>query len=123
MKNKFRNLFLAFGILAIIIMLFTFDVSYDELLDNLRRAGFYLPLVLVLWLFIYLINTLSWYIILRSSGPVNSLSFARLYKFTVSGFALNYVTPWDLWEGNPTGLWSLLLMSEWSVPHLRSSCM
>ena len=91
MKNKFRNLFLAFGILAVIIMLFTFDVSYDELLDNLRRAGFYLPLVLVLWLFIYLINTLSWYIILRSSGPVNSLSFARLYKFTVSGFALNYV--------------------------------
>ena len=93
MKSKFRNLFLAFGILAVIIMLFTFDVSYDELLDNLRRAGFYLPLVLVLWLFIYLINTLSWYIILRSSGPVNSLSFARLYKFTVSGFALNYVTP------------------------------
>ena len=88
MKNKFRNLFLAFGILAVIIMLFTFDVSYDELLDNLRRAGFYLPLVLVLWLFIYLINTLSWYIILRSSGPVNSLSFARLYKFTVSGFEI-----------------------------------
>ena len=65
MKSKFRNLFLAFGILAVIIMLFTFDVSYDELLDNLRRAGFYLPLVLILWFFIYLINTLSWYIILR----------------------------------------------------------
>ena len=92
---------MAFGILAVIIMLFTFDVSYDELLDNLRRAGFYLPLVLVLWLFIYLINTLSWYIILRSSGPVNSLSFARLYKFTVSGFALNYVTPVGLMGGEP----------------------
>jgi hypothetical protein len=101
LKSKFRNLFLAFGILAVIIMLFTFDVSYDELLDNLRRAGFYLPLVLVLWLFIYLINTLSWYIILRSSGPVNSLSFARLYKFTVSGFALNYVTPVGLMGGEP----------------------
>ena len=99
MKSKFRDLFLAFGILAVIIMLFTFDVSYDELLDNLRRAGFYLPLVLVLWLFIYLINTLSWYIILRSSGPVNSLSFARLYKFTVSGFALNYATPVGLLGG------------------------
>jgi len=101
LKSKFRNFFLAFGILAVIIMLFTFDVSYDELLDNLRRAGFYLPLVLVLWLFIYLINTLSWYIILRSSGPVNSLSFARLYKFTVSGFALNYVTPVGLMGGEP----------------------
>ena len=83
MKNKFRNLFLAFGILAVIIMLYTFDVSYDELLDNLRRAGFYLPLVLVLWLFIYLINTLSWYIILRSGGKTSPLGFMQLYKFPV----------------------------------------
>ena len=68
MNSKFRNIFLVFGVVAVVIMLFTFDVSYDDLLNNLRRAGFYLPLVLLLWLFIYLINTLSWYIILRSGG-------------------------------------------------------
>ena len=50
MSSRFRNLFLAFGIVAVIIMLFTFDVSYDELLGNLKRAGIYLPLVLLLWL-------------------------------------------------------------------------
>ena len=59
MNSKFRNIFLVFGVVAVVIMLFTFDVSYDDLLNNLRRAGFYLPLVLLLWLFIYLINTLS----------------------------------------------------------------
>lgn len=101
MSSRFRNLFLAFGIVAVIIMLFTFDVSYDELLGNLKRAGIYLPLVLLLWLFVYLINTLSWYVIIRSSGPVNGLSFSRLYKFTVSGFALNYVTPVGLMGGEP----------------------
>lgn len=58
MNSKFRNIFLVFGVVAVVIMLFTFDVSYDDLLNNLRRAGFYLPLVLLLWLFIYLINTL-----------------------------------------------------------------
>ncbi|MEG0646625.1 MAG: lysylphosphatidylglycerol synthase domain-containing protein, partial [Bacteroides sp.] len=101
MSSRFRNLFLAFGIIAVIIMLFTFDVSYDELLGNLERAGIYLPLVLLLWLFVYLINTLSWYVIIRSSGPANGLSFSRLYKFTVSGFALNYVTPVGLMGGEP----------------------
>ena len=46
MNSKFRNIFLVFGVVAVVIMLFTFDVSYDDLLNNLRRAGFYLPLVL-----------------------------------------------------------------------------
>ena len=28
MKSRFRNIFLVFGIVAVVIMLFTFDVSY-----------------------------------------------------------------------------------------------
>ena len=47
MKSRFRNIFLVFGIVAVVIMLFTFDVSYEELLNNLKRAGIYLPLVLM----------------------------------------------------------------------------
>lgn len=100
-KSAYRNMFLAFGIVAVVVMLFTFDVSYDELWSNLQRAGFYLPLVLLLWLIIYLINTSSWYIIIRSGGDTKGLSFRRLYKFTVSGFALNYVTPVGLMGGEP----------------------
>ena len=87
MKNKYRNIFLVFGIIAVLIMIFTFDMDYRELWVNLKRAGIYLPLVLLLWLFVYLINTLSWYIIIRSGGKPG-FSFSRLYKFTVTGFAL-----------------------------------
>ena len=101
MSNKFRNIFLCFGIIAVVVMLCTFDVSYEELIENLRRAGYYLPLVLILWLFIYIINTGSWWVILRSGGDTGSLSFAKLFKFTVSGFAINYVTPVGLMGGEP----------------------
>ena len=100
MKNKYRNIFLAFGIVAVLIMMFTFDMDYQELWTNLKRAGIYLPLVLILWLLVYLINTVSWYIIIRSGGKPG-FSFARLYKFTVTGFALNYVTPVGLMGGEP----------------------
>nr|WP_262760150.1 hypothetical protein [Bacteroides xylanisolvens] len=31
MKNKYRNIFLAFGIIAVLIMIFTFDMDYQEL--------------------------------------------------------------------------------------------
>lgn len=101
MSSRFRNIFLFFGIAAVVVMLLTFDVSYEELWSNLHRAGGYLPLVLLLWLVIYFINTLSWYIILRSGGPVRPLPFLRLYKYTVTGFALNYVTPVGLMGGEP----------------------
>ena len=38
MKNKYRNIFLAFGIVAVLIMIFTFDMDYQELWANLKRA-------------------------------------------------------------------------------------
>ena len=59
MKSKYRNIFLIFGIVAIVVMLCTFDMEYDELLANLRRAGIWLPAVIGLWVIIYLFNTLS----------------------------------------------------------------
>ena len=100
MKNKYRNIFLVFGLAAIVIMFFSFDMEYDELLANLKRAGGWLPAVVALWLFIYLINALSWYIIIRE-GETGKISFWRVYKLTISGFALNYATPVGLMGGEP----------------------
>ena len=65
MKSKYRNIFLIFGIVAIVVMLCTFDMEYDELLANLRRAGIWLPAVIGLWVIIYLFNTLSWYVMMH----------------------------------------------------------
>lgn len=100
MKSKYRNLFLLFGLAAIVIMLCTFDMEYDELLANLRKAGGWLPAILGLWVFIYLINALSWYIIIRDDEG-NRVPFWKIYKLTISGFALNYATPVGLMGGEP----------------------
>lgn len=100
MKNKYRNIFLVFGIVAIAIMFFSFDMDYDELLANLKRAGGWLPAVVALWLFIYLINALSWYLIIREDEG-HRVSFWKVYKWTISGFALNYATPVGLMGGEP----------------------
>lgn len=100
MKNKYRNIFLAFGIVAVIIMMFSFDMEYDELWDNLKRAGIYLPYILALWAFIYMLNALAWYEIIRD-GEKQYVPFLKIYKLTISGFALNYVTPVGLLGGEP----------------------
>lgn len=100
MKEKVRNIFWFFGIFAIVVMLCTFDMDYQELWQNLRKAGIWFPAVILLWVFIYLLNTLSWYIIIRD-GKHAKVPFWKVYKLTVSGFALNYATPVGLMGGEP----------------------
>ena len=101
MNNRFRNIFMAFGIIAIVIMLCTMDMDYTDIWRYLKQAGIYFPLILALWLAVYMVNTLSWYLIINDEGKVKGLSFWRVYKLTVSGFALNYTTPCGLMGGEP----------------------
>ena len=100
MKSKYRNIFLIFGIAVIVIMLLSFDMETEELVTNLRKAGGWLPAILGLWVFIYLINALSWYIIIRDDEG-SKVPFWKIYKLTISGFALNYATPVGLMGGEP----------------------
>lgn len=101
MKSKYRNIFLLFGIAAIVVMLCTFEMDYAHLWQNLRRAGCWFPAIVGLWVFIYLLNALSWYCIIRDGKQTCPISFWRVYKLTISGFALNYATPFGLMGGEP----------------------
>ena len=67
MSNKIRNIFFFVGLAAIVVMCFTFDVSFAELWEDLQRAGYWLVAILVLWAFLYLLNALSWRVIISVS--------------------------------------------------------
>ncbi|MBO7592790.1 MAG: flippase-like domain-containing protein [Bacteroidaceae bacterium] len=100
MKNKTRNIFFAFGLIAVIVMLFTFKVSFAQLWADICHAGYWLIAILVLWVFLYIMNAWTWRIIIRGSGPC-PISFWRILKLTITGFALNYATPAGLMGGEP----------------------
>lgn len=100
MRDKWRNIFLAIGIIAIVVMLFTFPMDSQSLLQSLKRAGVWLPAVVVLWAFIYLLNAWSWYAIIHD-GHHGHIPFRTVYKLTISSFALNYATPVGLMGGEP----------------------
>ena len=100
MKPKYRNLFLAFGILAIGVMLATFDVDYAELVVRLKRAGIWLPAIVGIWVVVYFFHALAFQLIVNSAaGDGRRLSFLRAYKLTVSGFAFSYTTPFGFGGG------------------------
>ena len=99
MRPLYRNLFLLFGVVAIGIMLYTFDTDYDMLRDNIARAGLYLPAVLGVWIFVYLFNALAFQIIGNDGRHGKHLSLRHAYKLTVAGFAFSYTTPFGFGGG------------------------
>ncbi|MBQ9363138.1 MAG: flippase-like domain-containing protein [Bacteroidaceae bacterium] len=99
-QTHVKNIFFFFGIVAVVIMLFTFDVSFAELWDYIRQAGYWLLAILVLWGVLYMLNAWAWRVIIRGSGPC-PVGYGYLLKLTVSGFALNYTTPIGLLGGEP----------------------
>lgn len=100
MRNRVRNILFCVGLAAVIVMLLTFDVSWSALWTDILRAGYWLVAIVVLWVVLYAMNTVTWRIILGESGEV-PIGFLRLMKITVSGFALNYATPVGLLGGEP----------------------
>ncbi len=67
---------------------------------ELAQGGVWFPAVILLWVFIYYLNAWSWYVIIRD-GKHAKVPFWKIYKLTVSGFALNYATPVGLMGGEP----------------------
>ena len=101
-KQRLNNLFFILGIVAIVVMLLTFDVSFIELWDHLCHAGYWLIPIVGVWIFVYALNTLAWKATIEGNiGGKMPVSFWRLYRLTVTGYALNYATPVGGLGGEP----------------------
>ncbi|HBT86512.1 MAG: lysylphosphatidylglycerol synthase transmembrane domain-containing protein [Fermentimonas sp.] len=103
MGNKTRiakNSFFILGALALGIMIY--KIGFDNIWNDIKQTGWWYVPILGMWIVVYLMNTLSFYIILRDGTPeTKNVSFIRLFKLTVSGFAINYITPFGLMGGEP----------------------
>ncbi|MBQ5982064.1 MAG: flippase-like domain-containing protein [Prevotella sp.] len=101
-KKRLNNLFFLFGVVAVVVMLLTFDVSFVELWQHLCKAGYWLIPIIGVWIFIYAINALAWQQVIKgNTSPDEHISFWRIYRLTITGYALNYATPVGGLGGEP----------------------
>lgn len=100
-----NNLFFFIGLAAVVVMLFTFDVSFVELWQHLTHAGYWLVPIIGVWVLVYAVNALSWRCIIRGGEAKDSntgrVSFLRIFRLTITGYALNYATPVGGLGGEP----------------------
>ena len=108
-KQRLNNLFFIVGVVAVVVMILTFDVSFNELWHHLAHAGYWLIPILGIWLLVYGLNALAWKSIIKSCSvpgigdgeQVGKVSPWRIYRLTITGYALNYATPVGGLGGEP----------------------
>lgn len=98
MWRKVNNILFLVGVTAIIVMFFSFDVSLEQILGYIHQTGYWFAAIILLWAFLYVMNTYAWKIIISSNGD-HKIPFRKLWELTVTGFALNYTTPGGLIGG------------------------
>ncbi|MFI5252350.1 MAG: lysylphosphatidylglycerol synthase transmembrane domain-containing protein [Bacteroidota bacterium] len=96
-QKKFEIFFFLVGLGIFSYLVYKFGVG--QIIQNIYKAGWSLLAAICVWFFIYLLNTISWKLALGKNGK--SLSFPYLFLITVSGFVINYITPFLAIGGEP----------------------
>jgi len=99
--NKWKIAFFILGVLALAYMIYATGIN--TIGENIRKTGWWFAPVLGIWLVVYVINTLAWHVILRekNASREHRFSFLHLLRITISGYAINYITPVIALGGEP----------------------
>ena len=101
-KKRLNDLFFIIGVVAVVVMMLTFDVSFIELWEHLCHAGYWLIPIIGIWIVVYALNAFAWKAMIEGNlGHKAPLSFWRIYRLTITGYALNYATPVGGLGGEP----------------------
>jgi len=98
--NIAQNIFFFLGVLALGIMIY--KIGLGNIWHDIKQTGWWFVPIIGLWAIIYLFNTVSCYLIIQDGSPeAKEVGFFKLYKLIISGFAINYITPFGLMGGEP----------------------
>ena len=99
-KNKYGMFFFVIGIVIISAMLY--NLGWTALVVNLRKVGFWIFLIIASRLLMYPLNTMSWRTLsYLTPEEKKKVSWLRMFRLTISGYAINYITPVMALGGEP----------------------
>jgi len=101
MSSKlYKAIFLLIGIVTLGFMVNSLGVN--EIWQNIRKTGFWFIPIIGIWLVIYILNAFAFKAIIQEpSLPHSYLPFSTILRITISGYAINYVTPFVALGGEP----------------------
>ena len=97
MNKILKSIFFSIGILLFTFLIWDFGVV--NIITNIEQTGWWFVSIIGIWGIVYLLNAISWYIIIDAKN--NEISFINIFSISLSGFAINYITPFVNLGGEP----------------------
>ena len=97
--KKLQNIFLIAGLLLFGFMIY--KIGPNVIASNIAKTGWWFLGIIGIWIPVYCFNALSWYVIIKDKKNDCRISFLKVMKLTITGYALNYVSPGGLIGGEP----------------------
>lgn len=100
-KKHWKKLLFILGIAIFLYMIYA--IGIDTIWGNIRETGWWFLPIIGVWLIVYIINASAWYSIVCDNNTLryNRPSFLKILKITISGYAINYITPMIALGGEP----------------------
>lgn len=101
MKAKtYNSIFLVLGLCTLAWMVY--KIGIDTIFQNILKTGIWFLPVIGIWIFIYLLNALAFReIIYEEKLQHTNVALPGVFKVTVTGYAINYITPFIALGGEP----------------------
>ncbi len=99
-QKLYKALFLIIGVVTLGFMIHSLGI--DIIWHNILKTGFWFFPIIGIWLVIYILNAFAFKAIIQEPGlPHSYLPFLTILRITISGYAINYVTPFVALGGEP----------------------
>ena len=100
MKKRYELIFLAIGLVAVAAMVWS--IGLNDIVANIKQTSWWFVAIVAVRLLVYPLNTVAWKAVIpQDNGSDAKISFAKLLKLTISGYAINYITPVMALGGEP----------------------
>ncbi len=108
--SKARNWKIFFFIAGVLILAYMiYRIGLGVIWENVQKTGWWFVPIIAIWLIVYILNALAWDTIMRDKkSPVPCHpSFLKVLKVTISGYAINYITPVVALGGEPYRIYEM----------------
>jgi hypothetical protein len=96
-----------------------YKIGLDTIIKGLIEIKLWFFVIVFLWFIVYVLNALAWNMIISNEKGEKKPSFIFLLRTTITGFAINYITPFAEIGGEP---YKIMLLKDYMSSTKAASC-